>query len=153
MGNKTLVFAVILLLIAGVIAVVGLQTVTEEAANVAAAVERDHFDPPTFVSIGGFTIPVIRRNAVTSQIVVIIELEVGGPGDEAAISDALPRLRDAYFTEMHSAVVWRQHKGEYRLHLPSIKRRLLEITNSIVGDGIVREVLIRGTMERRTSAG
>lgn len=153
MGKKTLVIAVLLLLIAGVIGVFGLEAVTEEAAQVAAAVDTRGVDPPTYVPLGYFNIPVIRRNAVTSQVAVKIVLEVSGPDDEETIENLRPRLRDAYISEMHSAVLWRQHKGEYRLHLPSIKRRLLEISRSIVGDGIVREVLIRGTVERRTPAG
>lgn len=148
MPKKALIIGGILLFIVAITAFVGLGTVTEEAVEVVEMVTRRGYTPPTFVGMGRYVIPVIRRDRVETQLSVAIALETVSEDETETVREAMPRLRDAFIADLHKAVLWQQRESGDVISLGPIKKRLKIICDSILGPGVVNEVLIGGALQR-----
>ena len=145
-SRKPLIVGGVLLVVAALVALLGLRTVTEEAIEVATS--GPDFVEPSFVNLGRMTFPIIRRNRVVSQFAVTITLEVVEDSQIVIVEDNDTRLRDAYRTELHRASVWRHAESGYALPLDLVKERLLAVSERVLGEDIVVEVLVSAVVER-----
>lgn len=149
MRNKKAIFvALVLLIFAAVTAAVGIGEVTKQVGDAAARFGAGG-DGPHFVQMKKFLVPVIRRDEVASHINLYIELEVGGAQDKELIKKTKVRLRSAFLQDLSSAALWPDANGEMRLPLSSVKKRLLAISEQVLGPGVVRDVLIKSMIERK----
>lgn len=103
---------------------------------------------PNFITIGAFEIPVIEGNVVKRQIRVRIAVEMVPDAFAFALRGQGVPLRDAYLTELNAMVVWHRTDGGHNLHLPSMKKRLLKVTEDVVGKGLVKDVLVNMILEQ-----
>ncbi|WP_119165502.1 flagellar basal body-associated FliL family protein [Algihabitans albus] len=97
---------------------------------------------PLYVSLDKLLVPVIENNRVTHHLTLAISVEVAGPEADAKLREAMPRVIDAFNTELYglmSLEFVRQGGAE----LPLVKQRLLLVSERELGPGVITDVLIR----------
>jgi hypothetical protein len=103
---------------------------------------------PAFLTLPTMTVPVFEGNEVARQgsLVLAVELEPGRT--ESDIAPFKPRLMDALLSELTR--IFEQRANEERLiDAAALKPKLLEASRRVVGDGLVKDVLIQQAFERR----
>lgn len=146
---RLIVIAVLLLIVAGVTATVGLAPVTKEVETAAQNAAGPDFEHPYFVKMGHYVLPVIRNDDLKAQVSISIGVEVGSSAAVDKVHALMPVLRDAYFRDLNRTAVWRDPETGYSLPLVQVKRRLRRISDRILGPGVIREVLVGGILERK----
>ena len=104
--------------------------------------------PPDFrnIDMENLTIPVIRGGAVVNYISLQLSLETIGPDNEELAISLLPRVRNAFITDLNG--YFETVPVEDRIMIRSIKRRLLVLCDRILGPGVVSQVLIQGAFKQ-----
>ncbi|MCE2509893.1 MAG: flagellar basal body-associated FliL family protein [Alphaproteobacteria bacterium] len=119
------------------------------AAEEKASVETEPAPPKTyFVQVGNFIVPVIRGNQVTRHMALAVSLEVTGNEKKAEIEKVMPRVKDAILRELHKHMSRRRDPDGIK-EIIKLKEKLLRISNSLLGDGMVDSILIENTLERK----
>src|SRR3546814_12663115 len=88
-------------------------------------------DPPLVISL-------IQENEVTHHVTMQLTLLLADGEDLATTSDALPLLRDAVLTELHSLFALRLVRNA-GFESDLVKQRLLLICAELLGEGVVSE--------------
>jgi hypothetical protein len=99
--------------------------------------------PPSFVDLEPFVVPVVRDGGVRK--VIRIDLAVEVKGDAESQDAGLPRLTDAFVSELYGLFGRRQIEDR-QFDLAIVKRRLQSAADNALGEGIVVAVLIQGMM-------
>ena len=124
------------------------------AAAPALAVDREkglkgpHVDGvPDFVEIQPIILPVIERDSVTSQVGIVVSLELvdGQHGED--VEPKRRQLTDAFIRELHTIYGWRSSNDRV-VNDQLIKRRLLITADKVLGQGVVHAILIRQLLEQ-----
>jgi flagellar FliL protein len=124
------------------------------AAAPALAVDREkglkgpHVDGvPDFVEIQPIVLPVIERDSVTSQVGLVVALELvdGQHGED--VEPKRRQLTDAFIRELHTIYGWRSSNDRV-VDEKLIKRRLLITADKVLGQGVVHAILIRQLLEQ-----
>lgn len=109
----------------------------EAAAEQAAEVRSE---PPTQIELTPVVMPLIQEGHVTKhityQIVVEVDLE-----DEDLVYLAQRQLTDAYISELHGLLALR-YVREMDDALPFMQRRLLAVSDRLLGSGVIDAVLL-----------
>jgi flagellar basal body-associated protein FliL len=99
----------------------------------------------TTVSIKPFTIPMFQGERVAGSIQVQFELEVP-IGKEEEITSKMVRLEDAYLRDLY-VFMPRLLRNAEKLDINKLKRRLMRITEKVVGPDLVEDVLIQSVAD------
>ncbi|WP_421878075.1 hypothetical protein [Pacificispira sp.] len=100
-----------------------------------------------FVEMKSLRIPVMRGGVVVNYVVLHLTLETVGPDNEELTQSLLPRLRNAFLTDLHG--YFATVSVEDRLMVKALKRRLQIISNRVLGPGTVNEVLIQKAFKQK----
>lgn len=108
--------------------------------------------PPTmpdirFVEMDALRIPVLRGGAVVNYVVLNITLETIGPENEQLARALIPRLTNAYLTDLNG--YFASVPVEDRILVKAIKRRLQIIANRVLGPGTVNDILIQNAFKQK----
>lgn len=103
-------------------------------------------------SLDPFVLPIMRNGQVTQHLTVVLRIELNEPEDKDAFKKAVPRLRDALFSELHGIFAFRhiQQGGET---LPIVRDRLIAAGNAALGEGRVRGVFLEAASRRSMAEG
>lgn len=104
---------------------------------------------PIFVRFDPIQVPVISGGSVSRLVTIEVVLQV----DDTTVGDRVisqsPRLNDAYLSDLYGAL----HEGEGIengvLNIAHVKRRLMMVSNSVLGDNSIRDVLVQMVGERQ----
>lgn len=102
---------------------------------------------PVFVKLPLFSIPVIEGDKVTRQVVVGVALELVEGVKAASIGEKQPAVIDAFFRDLYGMFGQRSQISRVAVER-SIKQRLGQTADRVLGPGIVRQVLILDLLER-----
>lgn len=105
-----------------------------------------------FVDLESITIAVIRNRRIEKHVVLQVTLEVPDEESRAAVSHALPRVKDAFIKDLYDYYAV-QPPGREGINVEAIKKRLKRTADEAMGPGKVRAVLIQGAVERESSGG
>ena len=130
------------------IAALALPTVIARAASDAPGEKPSVPDGPLFVKLPIFQIPVIQHDQVRLQVSVTIALElVQGVGADS-IDPKKPLLIDAFLRDLYA--IFAQRADAPRVADDKLIRiRLQQIADTVLGPGIVRQVLIEQLFEQK----
>lgn len=103
---------------------------------------------PAFVKLPLFNIPVIENDKVTRQITVGIALELREGLKPDSIDEKKPQIIDAFLRDLYGMFAQRSEIARVAVE-NSIKRRLAQTADRILGPGTVRQVLILELLERQ----
>jgi len=107
--------------------------------------ELEREDNTTAISINPFTVPMFQGERIAGSIQVQFELEVV-KGQEEAVNSQMVRLEDAYIRDLY-VFLPRLLRNQETLDINKLKRRLMRITEKIVGPDIVEDVLIQSVAD------
>jgi len=100
-----------------------------------------------YVSLAPILVSVIRHNDVRKLVTLMITVELEGPDKRSKVEDLMPRLRDGFIGDLQR-VFGTGIYDDRTADLPLLKKRLLAVSQKIVGAGVVRDVLILNELER-----
>ncbi len=102
---------------------------------------------PAFLMLPTMTVPVFEGNEVSRQASLVLALELEPGRTETDIVPFRPRLMDALLSELTR--IFEQRAAEERLiDAAALKPKLLETARRVVGDGLVKDVLVQQAFER-----
>ena len=94
-----------------------------------------------------FNIPVIEGDKVTRQVTVGIALELAEGLKPASIDEKKPAVIDAFLRDLYG--MFAQRSGASRIaNQQSIKQRLTQTADRVLGAGTVRQVLVLQLLEQ-----
>ena len=99
-------------------------------------------DEPKFVELDLLTAPFLRGGKFVQYVVLVVNLEVASDDAVDEVRAVMPRLRDAFVTELHTMATMR-NPDQKMLNMKRIKSRLLASAQKVMGGGVVREVLVQ----------
>lgn len=117
----------------------------EEPEATAAPIEA----PPEmiFVDFDPLVMSVLRGNQATNHLTFMIILQVEDMERRALVFRQTPRLRDAFRSELH-AVLSRRIMDQRPDTMPILSKRLKGVSNRMLGNGVVKRVLINIMTQR-----
>lgn len=155
--KKVLILVIILLVVAGG-AVGGLyfmkmgpfeeQPLTaEELDAIAEEKELSGEETTTAIPIKAFSIPLFQGERISGSIQVQFELEVT-KGQEEAVNKKIIRLEDAYLRDLY-VFLPRLLRNKEKLDVVALKRRIMRITEKVIGPDIVEDILIQSVADNK----
>lgn len=99
--------------------------------------------PPVYVEFNPILLPIVGDGRVDQMVNIVFALEVA---DQEAANRAIalaPRLNDAFLQALYGTLHRREVMHDGVLDLTAIKRRLIEESNRVLGEGVVRDVLVQ----------
>ena len=94
-----------------------------------------------FVDFDPMVISVLRGDQATDHLTFMIILQVEDAERRGIVFRQTPRLRDAFRSEIH-AVLSRRIMQDRPDTMPILSKRLRDLTNGMLGDNVVKRVLI-----------
>ncbi len=99
-------------------------------------------DQALFVELDPLTAPFLRDGKFAHYVLLVVNLEVGSERDIERVREMLPRLRDAFVTELHALAATRS-PDQRLINVGRVKARLIAGTHRVLGPGVVRDVLVQ----------
>ena len=100
-----------------------------------------------YVELDPLVLPIVDKSGVTQTVSMVIALEVKA-GKGPAIKGMAPKLKDAYIQDMYGML--NEHaalKGGV-IQVDQIKTRLRELSQDVVEEGYVNDVLLQVVQQR-----
>ncbi len=97
---------------------------------------------PLFIELDPLTAPFVRDGKFAHYVVIVVNLEVVNKDDFDKVRGLLPRLRDAFVTELHTMATMR-NPDQAMINMRRVKSRLLASADAVLGEGVVRGVLVQ----------
>lgn len=104
--------------------------------------------PPSFVEMKPLVLPVLDKEGVSQIVSIVISLETDTPEKAAEVEALKPRLTDAYIQGMYGVLSSKEVMSEGVLQVEYIKGRLNKITNKVLGENKVKDVLLQVVQQR-----
>jgi flagellar basal body-associated protein FliL len=117
------------------------------AENRAAEAEAEP-DEPIYVEFNPILLPILGEDRVDQFVNIVVALEFR---EQAAADRAIalaPRLNDAYLRALYGTLHTRNAVRNGVVDLQMIKARLVEESNAVLGDGVVRDALVQMVSQR-----
>jgi flagellar basal body-associated protein FliL len=148
-GFRTLWAWVLLALIAGgsIVAAARALAAGQEEGAPSKAAPGPAVSGPVFVKLPLFSIPVIEGDKVTRQVTVGIALELVEGLKPESLDEKRPAMIDAFFRDLYSMFGQRSQVSRVAVE-GSIKQKLGQTAERVLGPGIVRQVLVLQLLER-----
>lgn len=142
---KTAIILVVLLVVLGGGGYVGWQQMggsSSEAAGEGGGGSSFFDDEPKFVELDLLTAPFVRGGKFVRYVVLVINLEVVNDDAVDEVRAVMPRLRDAFISDLHTLATMRNPEQKM-INIKRIKSRLLISAQEVMGENIVRDVLVQ----------
>ena len=104
---------------------------------------------PAYVRFPPIFIPIIQGEQVTRQIGVTLMLELKEGQEKQPIEEKRLQLNDAFMRDLY--VFFQQRSGMKSNDIDEmyLKGRLLQVADNVIGEKVVREVLIQQFFEQK----
>ncbi len=141
---KKAIILVVLLLVVGGGGYFGWQQMGQTSPDGGEESEASLFfdDEPRFVELDLLTAPFLRGGKFVQYVVLVVNLEVVNDDAVDEVRAVMPRLRDAFVSELHTLATMRNPEQKM-LNIKRIKSRLLASAHKVMGGGVVRDVLVQ----------
>ena len=97
---------------------------------------------PAYIRLHPLAISLIQEGEVTHHVTMQLTLQLYDEWDKDLTNSNMARLRDAFLHEMHGLFAMRIVR-EGGFESPLVRKRLIEICDRLLGEGIVADVLLR----------
>ena len=114
----------------------------EETATASAPSGDEADDKLLFVDLDAITAPFIRDGRFAQYVVITITLEVADDDAKDTARRNIPRLRDAFVSELHALAAIRSPQQRL-INLERVKARMMAGAERVLGQGIVTDVLVQ----------
>ena len=97
----------------------------------------------SFVQLDPLILPVIDGHGVTQTISVVVSIECADDKAQDNVANKKPVLTDAYLQDLYGTLSKKDAMPDGTLQVGKLKARLNKITQGVMGDGVVKDVLIQ----------
>ena len=104
-------------------------------------------EPPRFIEMEPLVIPVFKGNNVAATIQIHLQLEALGADNEALITKVMPRLSDAFLSDLY-VFIPRLLKKEEHINVAILKQRLQMVADKVTRPGVINNVLVQSVVDR-----
>lgn len=107
-------------------------------------------DPALFVyyEMDPLVLPIVDRDKITQTISLVVALEVADEDTRTLVESYGPKLKDAYLQSLYGMLNKKAAMEGGLIEISSLKKRLNLISNEILGEGVVNDVLLQVVQER-----
>ena len=105
-----------------------------------------------YIRLQPMVLPIIREGRVILHLTLVMIVELDEPMQREELDQVLPPLTDAIFTELHSLFSLR-YVQERGYDLPFVKERIYRVSERVLGEGILKAVLIQSMNKRKPQTG
>lgn len=113
----------------------------------AAALAEDH--DPVYVTFNPIQLPLIGANRVEQLINISLALEVTDQKAADRVVAMAPRLNDAFIQALYGALHTNSALIDGALDVAMLKRRLMEVSAHVMGQGVVKDALVQMLTQRQ----
>ncbi|HYM30203.1 MAG TPA: flagellar basal body-associated FliL family protein [Candidatus Cybelea sp.] len=96
---------------------------------------------PVFIALDQISVPVLQDDRVTAYYFVAVSLQVADEAKRAKVMERLPLIRDAFLRDVYMRSAMRKDAPD-GLDFDGLKSRFLNLTQRVLGPGIVDDVLV-----------
>lgn len=128
------------------------QAAAGKSAEENAASKKESDAKVAFVKMDPLTLPVVNKSGVVQIVNISITLEVADAEKAKEIEKFTPRLKDAYIQDMYGALssaTALTTSGVVEVN--TVKKRLNAVTQKVLGNDSVRDVLLQAVQQRKAS--
>lgn len=101
-----------------------------------------------FVELDPLILPIVDNQGVNQTVSLVVALEVKNSSDAIKVEKMEPKLKDAYIQDMYGVLnEYAALKGGV-IQVSKIKKRLNRITDEIMGEDVVQDVLLQVVQQR-----
>ena len=101
-----------------------------------------------YYTLQPFVVSIVRDGRVARHVSLLITLETRGLANKDKILEARKRLQHSFFRDLHGVMSVRRKDGK-SFKTSVLKKRLMAVSKRVLGEDIVRDILIEVALERR----
>lgn len=101
-----------------------------------------------YVELDPLILPIVDGNGVSQTVSMVIALAVPNTGAANDVKKLTPKLKDAYIQDMYGMLSRHAALKGGVLQIGKIKERLTYVTDKVVGDDVVDDVLLQVVQQR-----
>lgn len=116
--------------------------------HVKAEKAKKHDAPSSFVQLDPLILPVIDKDGVSQVVSLVIVIETSDEKTKAKVANMSPRLKDAFIQDMYGALRQETVMRDGVLQVVAVKNRLHKVSDRVMGDGVVNNVLLQVVQQR-----
>jgi flagellar protein FliL len=109
--------------------------------------EKAH-EPSAFVEMDPLILPIVDGTGVTQTVSLVIALQVADEKAVAEVEHMSPKLKDAYIQDMYGVLNQHAAMKDGVIQVSAIKKRLNEISDEVMGDDTIQDVLLQVVQQR-----
>lgn len=114
------------------------------AETAAAETKKDKPEGPVaYVEMDPFVLSVVDKTQTHQFVSIAVALEVSDPQKVSEVEQKMPKLTDAYLTEMYGTFAQKALAEGGSIPLDVVRQKLKRITNDVMGEGVVDDVLMQ----------
>ena len=99
-------------------------------------------DAPSYIELKPITAPFVRDGKFAHYVVLVVNIEVANETAKSKVKAYMPKLRDAFVTELHALAAVRP-SSQRLINVARVKARLMAGTERVLGPDVVRDVLVQ----------
>ena len=107
------------------------------------AKEEKEVNKELFVTLDPLILPIIGSHGVSQTVSLVIVIEVADEKQAEIVKTLTPRLKDAYIQDMYGVLSRKNVMPNGTLDVGMIKERLNHISRDVLGEGVVKDVLLQ----------
>jgi flagellar FliL protein len=125
------------------------DTEEHQAAKEAKAEKGEHGEAKfQYVELDPLILPIVDARGVSQTVSMIVVLQVPDADAAAEVNQMAPRLKDAYIQDMYGVLNKHAALQGGVVQVGMIKSRLNEISQRVMGEGVVDDVLLQVVQQR-----
>ena len=101
-----------------------------------------------YYTLQPFIVPIVRDGRIAKHVSLLITLETRGLTNKDKILEARKRLQHSFFRDLHAVMSIRRKDGR-SFKTSVLKKRLMVVSKRVLGEDIIRDILIKVAFERR----
>lgn len=105
-------------------------------------------DQPEFFRLPPFNVPTIRERGVVGQIALNITIETLGLANKRKVIEKRVYIQSAFLRDLYGVASINNGSGK-ALNLDTVKRRLRIVADRLLGEGVVKDVLVENAYTRK----
>lgn len=107
-------------------------------------------DKPAFVEMDPLVVPIMDNDGIAQIISMAITIEVAGEDGAQKVRDLKPRIKDAMIQNMYGMLNQQAALNNGVIKVDYVKRRLNDVTAKVMGEGVVKDVLLQMVQQNPT---
>lgn len=105
---------------------------------------------PTYVQIEPLVVPIMDAEGISQTISMVITIEVDDEANAQKIRDLKPRIKDAMIQNLYGLLNQQAALDKGVVRVGYVKKRLNDVTAKVMGDGVVKDVLLQMVQQNPT---